>query len=305
MATTPLITKPLLADKVSNVEDVKFPVLATPKIDGIRALKVGGQLLSRQFKPIHNVTIKNTLEQLLPEGSDGEITVPGTFQDVSSKVMSVSKGVDFREPFTFYWFDYVSTDALRPYSLRIKDMEKYVDEHPEILRHPQATIVPLIPKRIDNHLDLSEYENGVLGEGFEGVMIRHPDGKYKMGRSTVRDGILLKLKKFDDAEAKVVAVHEMMHNENEATLSELGVNKRSHKKEGMLPASKLGALEVINDAGEQFCIGSGFTDKQRCELWKEREKLIDKLVKYRYFKMGSKSAPRFPTFLGFRDPDDL
>ena len=102
------VTKPLLAGKVSHVKDVKLPCIATPKVDGIRALIINGQLISRTFKPIRNETIKNLLEKLLPEGSDGEIIVTGTFQDVSSTVMSASKGKEFKEQFTYYWFDYVA-----------------------------------------------------------------------------------------------------------------------------------------------------------------------------------------------------
>ena len=94
---------------------------------------------------------------------------------------------------------------------------------------------------------------------------------------------------------------EMNHNGNEKQVSETGSSKRSQKKEGLVAAGKLGALGVINDAGEQFNIGSGFTDKQKCDLWAIKDTLKGKLVKYRYFKMGSKDAPCFPTFLGFRD----
>lgn len=303
----PIITKPLLAGKLENAKDASFPCFVTPKLDGIRALRVKGDLVSRTFKPIRNQTIRELLTELLPEGSDGEIMDDGTgtFQDVTSMVMSVSGGKDFTKRFTYYWFDYVKDNPGKGYLERIKDMEKYIQEHGDILAHPQAKIVPLYPLEIFNEEELTAYEEQVLKENFEGVMIRKSDGKYKMGRSTLKEGILLKLKQFSDAEATVIAVHEQYHNENEKEKNEFGGSKRSTRKEGLIPAGKLGALEVINDAGEKFSIGSGFTDEQRKEFWERKEELIRKTVKYSYFITGSKNAPRFPVFQGFRDPDDL
>lgn len=36
------ITKPMLAGKCERPEDLRFPILATPKLDGIRCLKIVG-----------------------------------------------------------------------------------------------------------------------------------------------------------------------------------------------------------------------------------------------------------------------
>jgi DNA ligase-1 len=57
--------------------------------------------------------------------------------------------------------------------------------------------------------------------------------------------------------------------------------------------------------GAAFSIGSGFTQEMREQLWQVRGRLTGQFVKYRYFPTGSKNAPRFPTFLGFRDPADF
>lgn len=300
-----LIKKPLLAETLEDVAKVPFPCLVTPKIDGIRALRIGKTMVSRQFKPIRNRTMRNLLSQLLPEGSDGEIIVDGTFQDVTSKVMSISAGIDFKEPFTYYWFDYVKDDPNKPYDKRLEDIRNYVEHNTDILCHSQAKIIPLYPKEINNKEELLSYEERVLAENFEGVMVREPTGKYKMGRSTLKEGILLKLKRFVDTEAMVISVHELYHNENVKEKNELGFSKRSSKKEGLIPATKLGSLEVVNDAGEKFHIGTGFTDQMRQDFWNDADNLIGKIVKYKYFKTGSKNAPRFPTFVGFRDEDDM
>ena len=300
-----VIQKPLLAGTLDNLEKLRFPCLATPKVDGIRALRLGDDLLSRQFKQIRNQTIRRTLVSLLPEGSDGEIMVEGTFQDVSSSVMSSSGSEQFEGKFTYYWFDYVKNDPKKSYASRVEDIRQFVIDHPEVLQHPQATIIPLYPVTLTDMASVTAFEEQTLRDGFEGVMIRDPQGPYKMGRSGVKEGILLKLKKFSDAEATVTGVQELQHNLNEKTPDGVGSGKRSQKKSGLVAGGKLGSLTMVTNDGVTFNIGSGFTDKQRTELWHEKESLFGKIVKYKFFETGVKNAPRFPTFLGFRDPDDM
>jgi DNA ligase-1 len=295
------ISKPLLAQSVEKVEDIKYPCLVTPKIDGVRALKIGGVMVSRQLKPIRNEAIRDILSSLLPEGADGEICGKGTFQDVTSMVMTIKAPV---QAFQFYWFDFVMNDPTKPYSDRVKDMKAYIREHPDVMSHPVVKLIPLFPEVVSNVEELHAYENKVLEQGFEGVMIRKVDGKYKMGRSTLREGILLKLKRFTDAEAIVIGFQELQHNVNEQEKDALGYNKRSSKKGGMVGGETMGALVVKGEHGE-FCIGTGFTAEQRKQIWEEREQTLGKIVKFKYFEVGTKSLPRFPTFLGFRDADDM
>src|SRR5437899_138139 len=98
--------------------------------------------------------------------------------------------------------------------------------------------------------------------GFEGVMLRKPDGPYKFGRSTVREGYLMKVKRFTQEEAVVVGYEEQETNLNEATKDALGHTKRSSHKAGKRPAGVLGALRVSNGHGE-FSIG---TDRKSTRL---------------------------------------
>ena len=68
------MNQPMLAATYKNDEQLEFPLLATPKVDGVRALIVNGKLVSRSFKPIPNDKIRSVLEDMLPEGADGELS---------------------------------------------------------------------------------------------------------------------------------------------------------------------------------------------------------------------------------------
>ena len=55
----------------------------------------------------------------------------------------------------------------------------------------------------------------------------------------------------------------------------------------MIELEALGSLEVSDiKTGLIFNIGSGFTANQRKELWKNKENLLGKIVKYKYFDVS-------------------
>jgi DNA ligase-1 len=172
----------------------------------------------------------------------------------------------------------------------------------KLAAHAQATIVPLYPEVVNGEDELRALEEKYLAEGFEGAMIRRMDGVYKFGRATPKSGILSKLKRFSDAEALVIGFEELTHNENAAEKNAFGRTKRGQSKEGLVGAGTLGSLMVRREEdGVEFNIGTGFSAADRDRIWKERDTLLGKNVTYRFFAQGIKVAPRFPSFVGFRE----
>jgi DNA ligase 1 len=277
----------------SNVEldAVKYPVLCTPKFDGIRCVIRDGVALSRKLKPIPNAHIQALLSDL-PDNLDGELMLPGkNFNKIQSAVMSE----EGNPRIVFHIFDIVDTKL--PYTKRI-EMLKEMDL--------PSYCKKVLPVEIHNEKTLKEYEQEAVEEyDFEGIMIRAPSGPYKFGRSTPKQGWLCKLKRFTDAEAVIVGYEELMHNENEAEVDELGLTKRSHKKAGMVPAGTLGAWIVENEEGQQFKVATGMTAADREEYWGKKDEMIGQLVKYKFQESGAKNLPRFPVFLGIRSELDM
>ena len=270
--------KPLLAAKLESLDQLSFPILATPKLDGIRCLLWQGKAVTRKLKPVPNRHIRATLEARYQENLDGELMIPGLdFNGVQSAVMSEDGNPDFQ----YVVFDVIDQEL--PYRER-------VTLFPECLQ----------PALIENEAALLDYERQCLSDGYEGVMLRSPDGRYKFGRSTVKEGILLKLKRFNDAEATVIGLTEKMHNSNEAGTDELGYTKRSSEKAGMMPTGMLGALLVVSNTGKEFAIGTGFDDAMRREIWSNHEQYMGRLVTYSFQELSYKGVPRFPVFKGFR-----
>lgn len=106
----------------------------------------------------------------------------------------------------------------------------------------------------------------VLAKGGEGLVLHRGSRDYTPGRHAG----LLKVKPFDDAEARVVAI------------------RPGH---GRLDG-KMGSLEVRMADGREFAIGTGFTDAQRAD-----PPPIGSWVTFRYQGETATGLPRFARFL--------
>lgn len=288
--------KPMLAAPTKG-SDVAYPVLASAKLDGVRALIIDGVVMSRSLKPIPNKHVQKLFGRQELNGLDGELIVgkptdPDVYRNTTSGVMSI----DGEPEATFYVFDDFHESG--GFQRRLHTAMRRVKKQKSVI-HVQHAIV-------NDEDELNSLEQSLLAEGYEGVMLRSIEGPYKHGRSTEKEGWLLKLKRFADSEAKIVGFQELMHNANEAKTNELGQKERSSKKAGMVGKGILGAINVQDlKTGVEFDIGTGFTQADREIYWAMQKDLIGLVVKYKYFPGGVKDKPRFPVFLGFRDPIDL
>jgi DNA ligase-1 len=292
--------KPLLSGHFTSKVERRFPYLASPKLDGIRCVIIDGVALSRTLKPIPNKHIQSLLGNPELNGLDGEIicgspTHPDCFRNTSTVVMAHAKVEDF----TFHVFDDFS-DPSEIFFVRLKYAKYRVEQlntsHIGLVEH----------KRIDDEEQLFEAEAECHEKGYEGMMLRYPQGVYKFGRSTDKEQILLKVKRFTDSDARVVGFLELEHNENEKTVNELGRSKRSSHQEGKVLAGTLGTLLVKDiHTGVEFGIGTGLTAKERQDIWDNRQNIVGNLLKYKFFPFGVFEKPRHPVFLGWRPVLDM
>lgn len=305
--------KPMLAATLKDEAQLKFPLLASPKLDGIRTIVKNGVLLSRNMKPIPNRFVQETILPRkvvkLLEHFDGELIVgSATAEDVFNKTTSAVMTHDKPCQVVLHAFDYAK-EELRgtPFIERFSHMKKLIQRAYESTQGTFAAELCAVPHRkIEDMGELLTMEIEALKIGYEGLMLRSIDGPYKWGRATAGEGFLLKLKRFHDSEAIVIGYDELMSNANEQTKDELGRAKRSTHKANMVPLGTLGALAVRDlKTGVEFNIGSGFDDTTRRLLWGRRKTLKGIIVKYKYFPVGVKEKPRFPVFLGIRDARDL
>lgn len=304
------MTKPMLATDV-QLPLLRYPLYASPKLDGLRCMIINGQARTRSLKLFPNHHVNTVLNHPLLDGLDGELIVgEPTAKDVIQQCTSnlMSKGKVFK--FSFHVFDRHDMEDYG-FDIRykaIQDIEQGMLPH--MVKHrilsEHCSIHLLEQDLIYNEVELLDYEARMLELGYEGLIVRAPQGLYKYGRSTVKEGYLLKLKRFLDSEAEIIGFEEQMFNGNEAMVNELGRTKRSSAKAGKTGKDTLGAL-IVRDlkTGVQFNVGTGMDDELRKKIWDDRTKYLSLIIRYKYFPVGVKDAPRHPVFLTFRDSRDM
>lgn len=311
---------------------IQFPCIAQVKFDGFRTLILNGGPVTRTLKPVPNDHVRQQLSTVFGEygaergnlvhqvnhpleGLDGELVAVDvmTMEEESLHVtQSRINSVNGFPRFVFHVFDDFSKPGL-PYIERIKRVEDRVTAIRNATPNAFLETDPSrIGKKIHSHTfqfpesricerieDLLEFEAECLAWGAEGIMLKRIDGKYKFGRSTLREGLCLKVKRFTDSEAKIIGFIEKMNNNNAAEIDERGYTKRSSARANLSPAGTLGSL-VLDWDGIEFEIGTGWDAATAQEIWDNQSKFIGMTVNFKYKGIGPNGKPLIPSFQGVR-----
>src|SRR6266496_4695567 len=194
--------KPMLAATLPPGNDLAalvYPLLASPKLDGVRATVQNGQVYSRNHELIPNLHVQKLFGLPKFNGCDGELIVgSATAPDVFRQTMSAVMRREGTPPVEFCVFDYFAERAT--FMHRLEQLHKAINGAGAITMLTQATMT--------SAKQLEDFEAACLEQGYEGVMLRRGDRMYKQGRSTLREFSLVKLKRFLDGEAIVLSLEE-------------------------------------------------------------------------------------------------
>lgn len=289
----------LAHDGANHESKIQGPKLVEPKMDGCRVLTVvdyenrtvnmytrNGKLLSN-FPHIVKAFEDNLDNFARSYVFDGEV-VSVSFQDLMTQIHRKS--------------DVQSSDA----KLALFDCLPLVEfkkgtsvmgqrRRSSFLRENFKNIfadsgcISLVPQKefdLDSVIDeiaFKEFNKEMVSAGYEGIMIKDPEGKWEGKRSVA----WLKQKPYIEVSLAVVAVEE-------GTGRNLG---------------KLGALVCEGtDDNKQFKVnvGSGFSDQQRQEFWENRTSVVGQVVEIRADAATKNQdsedtfSLRFPRFIKFR-----
>lgn len=312
--------KPQLAED-AILDQVKFPCIVQPKIDGVRALNLNGTLTGRSLKPFEGfgITERFSGEQYL--GLDGEMIL-GSKPNCSNRLCSLTTGamgrfkdVDQMPDLQWNVFDLVlHSTAHLPYTDRYQRLAAKVDQ----LRDERIKLVPMFMAM--NVAELQGYIAHNFDLGYEGTIIRNPDAPYKPGRATQKGQELWRVKPWADAEMLVTGVSEGEINTNEAKKNALGRTERSSAKAGMVANGQIGSIQGVMLAdfhdpftgkllfpkGLEITVGSGEMTVNEAEYYfKNQKEIVGHVVKFKHMTHGVKDKPRFPTYMSHRLPQDM
>jgi DNA ligase 1 len=229
------------------------------KLDGVRAIWDGKQFLSRQGNRFHApswFTAGLPLEPLDGELWLGRKRFPRTVSIVRRQDQS-----DLWKELQFVIFDAPAHDGPFEDRLDIVKLIAQMNRPVHAIAHPHICC--------EGRQHLMQQLDHVEALGGEGLMLRLPGSLYQAGRSPT----LLKVKRFKDGEARVIA----------------------HQPGAGRHKGRLGALLVELPTGVRFAVGTGFSDAQRAT-----PPPIGALITFRYQELSDGGVPRFPSFAGVR-----
>jgi DNA ligase-1 len=279
--------EPMLAEKyIDRKNKVKFPVLGSTKIDGMRMVNVKGATTTRNGKNIPSCPhITNALKPLFkayPKGLvDGEIYADNEyFEDIMSLVkktknLTPENLLESEQKAKLWVFDGFLSDPKVGFSTRFEEIKKAILEHvaPEHLKY----FVFVENVVLINHEEILKQHEIYVAQGFEGIILRVIDGPYENKRSTY----LLKYKDFIDEEFVIV---DML----EGTGNDAGL------------ASKLVVRLKDGSTSEAGIRGK---DNYTSMLLKNKKKYIGKLATVRYQGFTKEGKLRFGVAINI-DPFD-
>jgi len=301
--------KPMLAaSEIPTAEQIQFPVYASMKLDGIRSPIIGGKAMSRKLLPLPNASYQEWVHEhhkwldcIDCEVISGDPTAPGVFHRTQSAIMSVDGTPDFK----IYVFDAWAPDM--PNLSAESRYEALRDWYTKLPTEVRDRTVLLEQRLLQSIAQVKEYMAEAMDVGYEGLILKNPKGAYKNGRSTVKEGTLLKWKEFSYEDCRILEVIQGKTNQNEKTKDALGHAKRSTAKAGMKLVEAVGGFKVQDvKSGEIFDCGTGLLTANEVQaLWLIKDTLVGRLFTYKSQPYGVLKKPRFPGFHGWKSLMDM
>ena len=268
---------PMLAhDFKRNRQPINYPVFVQRKYDGFRCLaaKEDGvvTLYSRSGDIFDLPHISAELAQVIPDGYvlDGELYRHHTpFQKIASWI---KKSHPESKTIKYLVYDVPESDC------PARTMDDRVQLLQTLAEH-KWTSIEIAPTALANSKEaVLEFERKFVKEGYEGAIVRIPDGKYQYG---YRSYSLLKVKSFEEDEMVVVG-------------GRAGVGKMSDQC----------IFQCKTKNGDTFNVVPMGDAEQRRYYLKNLKKFIGKQLTVKYQGKSEDGIPRFPVGKGFRESFD-
>lgn len=310
--------KPQLAHD-AVLDEIRFPCIVLPKIDGVRSMNLEGTLTGRSLDPFEGFGITDYFSQPEFVNLDGEMTLgnkPNCTDRLCSRTtgaMGRFKGVTEMADLHWWVFDYVADPSL-PYLGRYSLLKAKVKE----LNHPRIHLVPMY--QVWGPKELQRFIAEFAEAGYEGTIIRSPLAPCKPGRPTKKGQEFLRVKPWGDAEILVTGITEGTTNTNEAKKNTLGRTERSSAKAGLVPNGQIGSIQgtlladchcpltgqLLFREGLPITVSPGeMTVAEAKHYFENPHEIVGHIVKFKHMTHGVKDLPRMPIYLSHRLKADL
>jgi len=260
----PMLAHPFATKK----KEISFPCYAQPKLDGVRCVAVGDELISRNGCPFPTLEhikkeLKLNTDKLI---LDGELyTDDINFEKISGLVRKTKKTPEEEEDslkIYFNVFDVIDTNL--DFEERLARLNKFFNANKN-MQH----IKQVVTEDCKDEQQVMEYLDKYTNQGYEGVIVRNKKGKYA---ENARSNNLQKLKKFKDEEFEII----------DFTSAKTG--------------KEIGCVVWIckTKEGKKFNVRPLGSYEDRKKLYNNGKDYIGKMLTVKYQELTHDHVPRFP-----------
>jgi len=271
---------------------ISYPCVVQPKIDGVRMCSYidDGELITTSRRN-GNFNFLNELKEEIVEyiGTstvklDGELySFTLSFNELSGVVRSKKTRNPNEEEVVYMIFDTVDIKKKTQKRLEKLGLPLYQwveDEEKELFAMASNKIYIVKSWLVNSDDELADFEEYVVNQGLEGVMIRHLEGDKSYYKGS-RCQNLLKLKREQDDEGVIVGFTHGSGAERDKVIWKI-----KDKRGNVISMRPCGNFEM------------------REEQLKNGEEYIGRVITYRYHELNPETGiPRFPRMLRFRDDE--
>lgn len=307
--------KPMLASN-AKPDQVTYPVYGSVKREGVRAVVTPEDgLVTRSLKPFKNELIYQQefiqyVEKFCAQYDiyiEGEFYVHGwTFNRIDSCLRG-NGNIDVISLHLDIFDCYVPADPDAPFEKRYNFYQWAANQIGMVTDHVHAVEQVLVNSAQEA---LQRYEQA-LEQGYEGFCFKSPQGAYKLGRSTLKQGFFTRMKPEDDYDCIVLDIIERMYNLNESETNELGYLYKKQDKDMKQHSGMAQSALVYTPALDQVhkvSLTKGLTDVDRYRVWEDAEFYKGKAMTFIGIPVPGQGIPRSPRFSKWRldmDPEFL
>lgn len=295
------------------LEEIRFPMLGSFKMDGYRVCSHNGFLRSRTWK-LESTALHLRFRQMLQSAKASGFVVDGElwsrefdFSTLASKA-SAGTEVELHESIKYYVFDLVP-QHLWGQKWNRRFQERY-DLYRTWLTDLKFPYIEVVEQRLVHSVaQAREMLAEAIEKNFEGLMLKCPNSHYKHGRATVREHTTFKVKMFTTVDAQIIGFEQGTRmkesvKRGERTRDERGYLERTAKAETRELVNEIGAFKVRLRDGTtcKVNISKEGAEIRKLIRWDNRMEFIGKWVEFRYQEHGTKDRPRFGRIVRMR-PD--
>ena len=287
-----------------QAENLPLPLIASYKLDGIRCIFKEGNMYSCSLKNIPNEKLHERFALLKRFSKDNDVILDGElyapsipFNELSGVCRRLSS--ELPNDLSFYCFDYLQTSHGQEDSPFFERKINLIYTEDKI-GCEYFKVVDQIS--LNTAEEVVSYFNEAIAFGCDGLILRDPEGQYKYGRASLREGLIFKLKPYRSFEGKVIGIIQAtkVNPLAKKKINKLGYSETSKKKKDRILIESSCAILVLHE-GFSLKVMLAMTDKEKREIWRNRARYVGRWAEYKGLEIGMKDLPRHPVWLRWRD----